>query len=61
MSVRTIIGTAFAVLLISASTALGQQTPEGLLHCLRTASAVHPLNLQSLLNAVCLIAHVTFF
>ncbi|MCJ7627230.1 MAG: tetratricopeptide repeat protein, partial [Longimicrobiales bacterium] len=31
MSVRTIIGTAFAVLLISASAALGQQTPEGLL------------------------------
>ena len=31
MSVRAIIGTAFAVLLISASAALGQQTPEGLL------------------------------
>lgn len=31
MSVRTIIGTAFAVLLISTSAALGQQTPEGLL------------------------------
>ena len=31
MSVRAIVGTAFVVLLISASAALGQQTPEGLL------------------------------
>ena len=31
MSVRAIVGTAFVVLLTSASVALGQQTPEGLL------------------------------